>query len=52
MAPFAIPLLKPSFATRPRPKLRELLTEVLKLGGPQEIRQRVEQRMRERFPVG
>ncbi|HTO54960.1 MAG TPA: phosphoenolpyruvate--protein phosphotransferase [Myxococcota bacterium] len=51
MAPFAIPLLKRILRDSTAAEARELLTEVLKLGGPQEIRQRVERRMRERFPV-
>jgi phosphoenolpyruvate-protein phosphotransferase (PTS system enzyme I) len=51
MAPFAIPLLKRIVRDSTAAEARELLMEVLRLGGPQDIRQRVEQRMRERFPV-
>ena len=51
MAPFAIPLLKRIVRDSTAAEARELLMEILRLGGPQDIRQRVEQRMRERFPV-
>jgi phosphotransferase system enzyme I (PtsI) len=51
MAPFAIPLLKRILRDSTAAEARELLTRVLKLGSPQEIRQAVESRMRERFPV-
>jgi phosphotransferase system enzyme I (PtsI) len=51
MAPFAIPLLKRILRDSTAAEARELLSEVLKLGGAQEIRERVERRMRARFPV-
>jgi phosphotransferase system enzyme I (PtsI) len=51
MAPFAIPLLKRILRDSTAAEARELLTQVLKLGNPQEIRQAVESRMRARFPV-
>jgi phosphotransferase system enzyme I (PtsI) len=51
MAPFAIPLLKRILRDSTASEARELLAEVLKLGSAQQIRQRVEDRMRLRFPV-
>jgi len=52
MAPFAIPLLKRILRDSTAAEARELLAEVLRLGSAQEIRKRVEDRMRARFPVG
>jgi phosphotransferase system enzyme I (PtsI) len=51
MAPFAIPLLKRILRDSTAVEARELLAEILRLGNPAEIRARVEQRMRARFPV-
>ena len=51
MAPFAIPLLKRILRDSTASEARELLAEVLRLGSAQEIRQRVEDRMRARFPA-
>jgi phosphotransferase system enzyme I (PtsI) len=51
MAPFAIPLLKRILRDSTAVEARELLADVLRLGNPGEIRVRVEERMRARFPV-
>jgi len=51
MAPFAIPLLKRILRDSTAAEARDLLSEVLRLGEPHEIRERVERRMRARFPV-
>jgi phosphotransferase system enzyme I (PtsI) len=51
MAPFAIPLLKRILRDSTAAEARELLAEVLRLGSAEEIRQRVEDRMRGRFPA-
>jgi phosphotransferase system enzyme I (PtsI) len=51
MTPFAIPLLKRILRDSTAAEARDLLTEILKLGAPQEVRARVEQRMRARFPL-
>ena len=51
MAPFAIPLLKRILRDSTAAEARDLLAEVLRLGSAEEIRQRVEDRMRVRFPA-
>lgn len=51
MAPFAIPLLKRILRDSTAAEARELLAEVLRLTSATEIRDRVEDRMRARFPV-
>ncbi len=51
MAPFAIPLLKRILRDSTAAEARELLAEALRLGSAQEIRERVEDRMRARFPA-
>jgi phosphotransferase system enzyme I (PtsI) len=51
MAPFAIPLLKKILRASTAAEARSLLAEVLRLGSAQEIRERVESRMRTRFPL-
>ncbi len=51
MAPFAIPHLKRILRDSTAAEARDLLAEVLRLGSAAEIRQRVEDRMRVRFPA-
>ena len=51
MAPFAIPLLKKILRASTAAEARSLLAEILRLGSGQEIRERVESRMRARFPL-
>jgi phosphotransferase system enzyme I (PtsI) len=51
MTPFAIPLLKRILRDSTAAEARDLLTEILRLGAPHEVRARVEQRMRARFPL-
>jgi phosphotransferase system enzyme I (PtsI) len=51
MAPFAIPLLKKILRASTAAEARSLLAEVLRLGSAREIQERVESRMRERFPL-
>ena len=50
MAPFAIPLLKRILRDSTAAEARDLLAEALRLGSAEEIRERVEDRMRARFP--
>ena len=51
MAPFSIPLLKKILRDSTAKEARELLSEIIDLGSAEEIRVRVEQRMRLRFPL-
>jgi len=51
MAPFAIPLLKKILRASTAAEARSLLAEVLRLGSAREIQERVESRMRARFPL-
>jgi signal transduction protein with GAF and PtsI domain len=51
MAPFAIPRLKKLLRDSTAAEARALLAEILRLGSAQEIRERVEARMRARFPL-
>ena len=51
MAPSSIPLLRKILRESTAAEARELLAEVLPLTSPSEIRQRVEERMRRRFPA-
>ncbi len=51
MAPFSIPLIKKILRDSTAGEARELLATVLRLDSAEEIRERVEERMRARFPV-
>ncbi len=51
MAPFSIPLLRKILRDSTAKEARELLSEVIDLGSAEEIRMRVEERMRVRFPL-
>ncbi len=51
MAPFSIPLLRKILRDSTAKEARELLSEVIDLGSAEEIRARVEERMRVRFPL-
>ncbi len=51
MAPFSIPLLRKILRDSTAKEARELLSDVIDLGSAEEIRSRVEERMRVRFPL-
>ncbi len=51
MTPFSIPLLKKILRDSTASEARELLSSVIDLGSAEEIRARVEERMRLRFPL-
>ena len=51
MAPFSIPLLKKILRDSTAREARDLLSNIIDLGSAEEIRARVEERMRLRFPL-